>query len=175
VLQYLRVSSTILFLISSYPSSPSTSTCLTPFNSLLNLLGVVRDVLTVTSPIFGEYVCDLIATCVAPLPQGPFNFTRGEQLYPLGHSLCTYSPSYPPISPHLHQSPPPHPLSPSPSPPLLQVVQLKRFLSGTVSPHSAYGPTAQTLPASDSHYLRQPWDQRSKVCALSHSTPRGRS
>ena len=40
-------------------------------------IGVVRDVLTVTSPISGEYLCDIIATCVAPLPQGPFNFTRG--------------------------------------------------------------------------------------------------
>ena len=49
------------------------------FNALLirHYTGVVRDVLTVTSPTFGEYVCDLIATCVAPLPQGPYNFVKG--------------------------------------------------------------------------------------------------
>ena len=40
-------------------------------------IGTVRDVLTVSSPVGGEYVCDLIATCIPPLPQGPFNFTKG--------------------------------------------------------------------------------------------------
>ena len=40
-------------------------------------IGTVRDVLTVSSPAGGEYVCDLIATCIPPLPQGPFNFTKG--------------------------------------------------------------------------------------------------
>ena len=40
-------------------------------------IGTVRDVLTVTSPVGGEYVCDLIASCIPPLPQGPFNFTKG--------------------------------------------------------------------------------------------------
>ena len=40
-------------------------------------IGVVRDVLTVTSPVSGEYLCDIVGTCVAPLPQGPFNFNRG--------------------------------------------------------------------------------------------------
>jgi hypothetical protein len=39
-------------------------------------IGVVRDTLTVTSSTWGEYQCDLIATCTPPLPQGPFNFNR---------------------------------------------------------------------------------------------------
>jgi hydrocephalus-inducing protein len=39
-------------------------------------IGVVRDTLTVTSATWGEYQCDLIATCTPPLPQGPFNFNR---------------------------------------------------------------------------------------------------
>lgn len=55
-----------------------------------HLVGVVRDVLTVTSPVFGEYVCDLIATCVAPLPQGPFNFTRGKPLHHLSYSIYCF-------------------------------------------------------------------------------------
>jgi hydrocephalus-inducing protein len=41
-------------------------------------IGVVRDTLTVTSSAWGEYQCDLIATCTPPLPQGPFNFNRGS-------------------------------------------------------------------------------------------------
>ena len=40
-------------------------------------IGEVRDVLTLTSPEGGEYVCELIAKCQAPLPQGPFSFTQG--------------------------------------------------------------------------------------------------
>jgi len=40
-------------------------------------IGPVRDTLTVTSPVGGEYVCDLVASCVPPLPQGPFTFTKG--------------------------------------------------------------------------------------------------
>ena len=44
-------------------------------------MGEVRDVLTVTSPEGGEYVCELIANCVAPLPQGPFNLiSDGKEL-----------------------------------------------------------------------------------------------
>jgi hypothetical protein len=33
-------------------------------------IGEIRDVLIVNSPDGGEYTCDLVATCVAPLPQG---------------------------------------------------------------------------------------------------------
>jgi hydrocephalus-inducing protein len=40
-------------------------------------IGSVRDTLTVTSPVGGEYVCDLVASCVPPLPQGPFPFAKG--------------------------------------------------------------------------------------------------
>lgn len=39
--------------------------------------GVLQDVLTVTSPIWGEYVWDIKAVCVAPLPQGPYVLYKG--------------------------------------------------------------------------------------------------
>jgi hydrocephalus-inducing protein len=42
-------------------------------------IGEIRDVLKITSPEGGEYICDLIGKCQAPLPQGPFSFnTRGN-------------------------------------------------------------------------------------------------
>lgn len=43
-------------------------------------IGEVRDLLTLTSAEGGEYLCELIATCVAPLPQGPFNLNAGRSL-----------------------------------------------------------------------------------------------
>ena len=39
--------------------------------------GVLQEVLTVASPIWGEYVCDIKAVCVAPLPQGPYVLYKG--------------------------------------------------------------------------------------------------
>jgi hydrocephalus-inducing protein len=41
------------------------------------VIGEVRDLLTVSSADGGEYICELIANCTAPLPQGPFNITQG--------------------------------------------------------------------------------------------------
>ena len=40
-------------------------------------IGEVRDTLTVASPAGGTYLCELVANCIAPMPQGPFNFTQG--------------------------------------------------------------------------------------------------
>jgi len=40
-------------------------------------IGVVQDTLVVSSPEGGEYICELIAACVAPMPQGPFNLVQG--------------------------------------------------------------------------------------------------
>ena len=51
-------------------------------------IGTVRDVLTVTSPISGEYLCDIIATCTAPVPQGPFNLTRGGGICEIPFRNC---------------------------------------------------------------------------------------
>ena len=39
--------------------------------------GQVNDVLTITAPGGIEYVAAVQATCVAPMPQGPFNVTQG--------------------------------------------------------------------------------------------------
>lgn len=41
-------------------------------------IGVVRDTLTVSSAEGGEFVFDLVAACVAPMPQGPFNVVHGK-------------------------------------------------------------------------------------------------
>ena len=41
-------------------------------------LGETRDVLTVSSADGGEYTCDIIAVCIAPMPQGPFNTPHGK-------------------------------------------------------------------------------------------------
>eukprot|EP01034_Spumella_vulgaris_P022205 gene22205-28319_t len=42
-------------------------------------IGEVRDLLTVSSPgEGGEYQCELIGNCVAPMPQGPFNLVQGQ-------------------------------------------------------------------------------------------------
>ncbi|CAM9698611.1 unnamed protein product, partial [Chrysoparadoxa australica] len=41
--------------------------------------GKVHDTLTVTSPEYGVYQCELRGTCSPPLPQGPFTFAPGEQ------------------------------------------------------------------------------------------------
>lgn len=43
-------------------------------------IGEVRDVVVVSSPDGGEYQCDLIAKCQAPLPQGPFAFAQGASV-----------------------------------------------------------------------------------------------
>jgi len=40
-------------------------------------IGEVRDLLTVSSTEGGEYQCELIGNCVAPMPQGPFNLVQG--------------------------------------------------------------------------------------------------
>jgi hydrocephalus-inducing protein len=41
------------------------------------VIGEVRDTLLVTSPEGGEYLCELIGNCTAPMPQGPFNLVQG--------------------------------------------------------------------------------------------------
>ena len=51
-------------------------------------IGTVRDVLTVTSPMFGEYLCDVIATCTAPVPQGPFVLNRGGGIFEIPFRNC---------------------------------------------------------------------------------------
>lgn len=43
-------------------------------------LGECRDVLTITSPDGGEYVCDLIAVCIPPVPVGPFALIKGAAI-----------------------------------------------------------------------------------------------
>ena len=43
-------------------------------------VGEVRDVITLTHPDGGEYVCELVATCIAPTPQGPFYVSRGKSV-----------------------------------------------------------------------------------------------
>lgn len=40
-------------------------------------IGQVRDTLTVNSAEGGQYICELIADCSAPMPQGPFNVQQG--------------------------------------------------------------------------------------------------
>ena len=41
------------------------------------VIGEVRDTLTVASPEGGEYLCELIGNCTAPMPQGPYNMVQG--------------------------------------------------------------------------------------------------
>lgn len=41
-------------------------------------LGSLTDTLVVTAPGGIEYTCNVAATCVAPMPQGPFNFVQGQ-------------------------------------------------------------------------------------------------
>jgi hydrocephalus-inducing protein len=41
------------------------------------VIGEVRDTLTVASPEGGEYLCELIGNCTAPMPQGPYLVTQG--------------------------------------------------------------------------------------------------
>ena len=43
-------------------------------------IGEVSDTLCVASNEAGEYICDIVASCTPPLPQGPFNFTSGSSL-----------------------------------------------------------------------------------------------
>lgn len=40
-------------------------------------IGELRDMLVVQHPEWGYYECELVATCVPPMPQGPFNITQG--------------------------------------------------------------------------------------------------
>ena len=40
-------------------------------------IGETTDTLTISSSEGGEYLCELVAKCVAPVPQGPFNFMQG--------------------------------------------------------------------------------------------------
>lgn len=41
------------------------------------VIGEIRDTLTVSSPEGGEYLCELIGNCTAPMPQGPYHLTQG--------------------------------------------------------------------------------------------------
>jgi hydrocephalus-inducing protein len=41
-------------------------------------LGEVLDTVTISAPGGLEYVCSVVAECVAPTPQGPFSFARGQ-------------------------------------------------------------------------------------------------
>jgi hydrocephalus-inducing protein len=41
-------------------------------------VGEVRDLLTLSSKEGGTYECELVATCIAPIPRGPFNFEQGS-------------------------------------------------------------------------------------------------
>lgn len=41
------------------------------------VIGEMRDTLMVTSPEGGEYLCELIGNCTAPMPQGPYTVTQG--------------------------------------------------------------------------------------------------
>jgi hydrocephalus-inducing protein len=41
-------------------------------------IGEIHDVLKVFSTESGEYLCELIGNCIAPLPQGPFNLVQGS-------------------------------------------------------------------------------------------------
>jgi len=43
-------------------------------------IGEVRDVLQIASAEGGTYTCELVAECVAPLPQGPFNLVGGAKV-----------------------------------------------------------------------------------------------
>ena len=43
-------------------------------------IGEFSDVLNVTSTEGGDYICDIVGVCTAPLPQGPFNFTEGASV-----------------------------------------------------------------------------------------------
>ena len=40
-------------------------------------IGVVRDTLTIAAPGGIEYICEIVATCVPPMPQGPFEISQG--------------------------------------------------------------------------------------------------
>jgi len=41
------------------------------------VIGEIRDTLTLTSPEGGEYLCELIGNCTAPMPQGPYLLAQG--------------------------------------------------------------------------------------------------
>lgn len=56
-------------------------------------MGEIRDVLTLSSPEGGEYVCELVASCVAPLPQGPFDFTTDGRVVEIPFRNCFDKPS----------------------------------------------------------------------------------
>jgi hydrocephalus-inducing protein len=40
-------------------------------------IGSTHDTLTLSTPDGGRYTCELVAECIAPLPQGPFDLTPG--------------------------------------------------------------------------------------------------
>lgn len=42
-----------------------------------SVIGEIRDTLVVTSTDGGEYICEVIGNCTAPMPQGPFNLIQG--------------------------------------------------------------------------------------------------
>lgn len=56
-------------------------------------MGEVRDTLVVSSPDGGDYTCELVATCVAPLPQGPFNLVNDGKTTDIPFRNCFSSAS----------------------------------------------------------------------------------
>lgn len=55
-------------------------------------IGETIDTLTISSPEGGEYLCELVAKCVAPVPQGPFNFTQGAGALDVPFRNCFSTP-----------------------------------------------------------------------------------
>ena len=51
-------------------------------------IGETIDTLSISSPDGGEYICELVAICVAPVPQGPFNFTQGAGATDIAFRNC---------------------------------------------------------------------------------------
>eukprot|EP01038_Epipyxis_sp_PR26KG_P004323 gene4323-6124_t len=43
-------------------------------------IGEVSDTLTLNHPEYGEYICELIATCIAPMPQGPYQMNMNAPM-----------------------------------------------------------------------------------------------
>jgi hydrocephalus-inducing protein len=50
-------------------------------------IGEVRDVLVAKSAEGGEFVCELLAVCVPPMPQGPYNIAHGKS-FDIGFRNC---------------------------------------------------------------------------------------
>ena len=71
-------------------------------------IGVLHDILTITSPDGGSYECELVGSCVPPMPLGPFNFSAGSsQDVPFRNcfdEVCQWN--FVVDSPHFKVSPP---------------------------------------------------------------------